>query len=64
MEKIVGTIISKTTGIHYQVKWNVEAHESWIKKRGLWQLVCTKIFSADDAISCAQHFIDGQPDLF
>lgn len=60
----MGSIISKTTGIQYPVKWNDEDYESWIKKRGLWQLACTKIFIADDAISCAQHFIDGQPDLF
>jgi len=64
LEKIVGLIISKTTSVHYPVKWNDESHESWIEKRGLWQLVCTKVFSEENAISCAQRFIDGQPDLF
>jgi len=64
MKKIVGQVISKSTGIVYSVKWNVDSHESWIQSKGFWQQVCTEVRSAEDAISCAQRFIDGQSDIF
>jgi hypothetical protein len=64
MESVVGKITSKTTGIQYSVKWNVDDHESWIQRKKYWQKVCTKVYSAEEAISCAQQFIDGQPELF
>ncbi len=64
MEKIVGQVTSKTSGITYRIKWDMDEQSSWIDKNGLWQQVCTRVRTADDAVSCAQGFIDGQPDLF
>ena len=65
MEKIAGTITSKTTGNMYSVKWNTENLESWVKiKDNTWIKVCSKIYSVDDALICAQKYIDSQPDSF
>lgn len=65
MDNIVGTIKSKKTGIVYFVKWDINDQYSWISEnRHTWTLVCTDVRNAIDAVSCAQRYIDGQPDLF
>lgn len=65
MGEIVGFIISKTTQRRYVVRWKKEDCTSWISNdKEYWQLVCTDVRREEDAISCAQRYIDSQPDLF
>lgn len=65
MEKIVGNIVSKTTQKVYLVKWNSDEHTSWISREpNMWEMVCTKIYSEQDAIVCAQKFIDSQYETY
>lgn len=65
MEKIVGSVISKSTGKSYAVKWISDDKTAWIKPEGPgWLQVCNDVKFASDAVSCAQRYIDGQPDLF
>lgn len=64
MEIIVGQIVSKSTGVTYSVKWDSSEQTSWVSKKGMWQMVCTKVKTKETAIECAQIFIDSQPDLF
>lgn len=65
MEKIVGQIISKTTNLKYNVKWNTDKNTSWIcVHHKTWQMVCTNIKTENDALNCAQRFIDNQPNLY
>lgn len=64
MEKIVGQIVSKSTEVAYTVKWNSSEQTSWVQKKGMWQMVCTNIRTSENALECAQRFIDSQPDLF
>ena len=66
MKKIVGFKISKTTQKRYEVKWDIEERTSLIKfdTQSSWQKVCEGVKNAEDAISCAQRYIDSQPYLF
>jgi len=65
MEKIVGSITSKTTGKSYQVKWNSSLYESWILKAPYtWMLVCKDVRNENAALNCTQRYIDSQPDMF
>lgn len=65
MEKIVGNIVSKTTQKVYLVKWNSDENTSWISREpNMWEMVCTKIYSEQDAIMCAQNFIDTQYETY
>jgi hypothetical protein len=65
MERIVGTITSKKTDIVYYVKWDDEIKYSWFSKdKQVWSLACKEVYSAEDAVSCAQRYIDGQPYLY
>lgn len=65
MEKIVGHVTSKTSGKSYPVKWNSEEKYAWIGKNlNTWELACEKVYSANDALACAQGFIDSQPELY
>jgi predicted NUDIX family NTP pyrophosphohydrolase len=65
MERIVGSITSKTTGIIYSVRWDNQTKESWISKDNqIWSIACTEVLSANDAVTCAQRYIDGQPYLY
>ena len=65
MEKIVGSIISKKTGITYYVRWDLQSKYSWISKdKFTWTLVCTEVLTSTDAVACAQRYIDGQPNLY
>ena len=59
MKKVVGNIISKNSGRSYPVLWNSEEQTSWISRfHDIWEMVCTDVRTADDAISCAQKYID------
>lgn len=65
MEKITGTITSKNSGFTYKVKWDSDSQTAWILRKGeIWEQVCTKVFSAENAISCAQKHIDFQSGLY
>ncbi|MHB9140324.1 MAG: hypothetical protein ACYC25_00425 [Paludibacter sp.] len=64
MEKVVGQIVSKSSGLTYSVKWDSSEQTSWVSKNGFWQMVCTKVISSEGALECSQRFIDSQPDLF
>jgi len=65
MEKIVGNVISKSSGKSYQVKWNSEEQISLVKgKSNTWEIVCTNVRSAEEALTCAQGVIDSQHDLY
>jgi hypothetical protein len=66
MKQNVGTIRSKSTGIIYTVQWDSEARHAWFRKNGdsAWTLACEDVQSATDAVSCAQRYIDGQPELY
>ncbi len=65
MEMIVGVIKSINSGFEYKVKWDSESQSAWILRKGeIWEQVCTKVFSAEVAISCAQKHIDFQSGLY
>jgi len=65
MGKIVGNVISKSSGNSYQVKWNSEEKTALISvEPNTWEIVCTNIWSEKEAISCAQGFIDSQQDMY
>ena len=64
MEAIVGHVVSKTSGKSYAVKWSSVENFAWIRKSGnTWELACKEV-SKDEALSCAQGFIDSQPELY
>ena len=65
MEKIVGSIISKKTKKTYQVKWDSEEHSVWIKRElDWWYNVCNNVKNENDALTCAQEFIDFQSNTY
>ena len=65
MEKIVGSVVSKTTQKVYPVKWDSSNKTSWISRNSnTWEQVCSRIIFEEDAIKCAQMFIDSQPDAY
>ena len=54
MERIVGSITSKTTGIIYSVRWDNQTKESWKSRDNqIWSIECTEVLSGDDAVTCA-----------
>jgi hypothetical protein len=65
MERIVGSITSKTSGIIYSVRWDNQTKESWINRDSqIWSIAFIVVLSGDDAVTCAQRYIDGQPYLY
>lgn len=65
MEKIVGEVISKKSKIRYTVKWNTIEQTSWINiQDDVWIMVCSKVGSEVEALSCSQKFIDQQADAY
>lgn len=65
MEKIVGNIVSKNTKKSYPVKWDSDEQTSWISRSpNSWEMVCTKVKTADAALLCTQKFIDSQSDTY
>lgn len=65
MEKIVGNVISKSSGKSYRVKWNTDDQTSWINiKINTWEMICTNVKTEEAALSCVQRFIDSQPDSY
>ncbi len=65
MSEIIGHIISRSSGIMYQVKLDPNEKIVWVSSNGTaWILVCQKVEGESMAIQCAQKFIDLQEDLF
>lgn len=62
MEKIVGRICigKKSTYISFNVKWDSDEETAWIYILEIWVLVCSKVKSTDEALSCAQNFFNFQ----
>ena len=65
MENIIGRVTSKKLKKSYPVKWIREENTSWINNSpNTWVMVCEKVKTANDALTCAQKFIDSQPDIY
>lgn len=66
MEQIAGKIRSKKTGIVYSVKWEPATRYAWFRKTELegWTLAYTDVLSVEDAVTCAQRYIDGQAEVY
>jgi hypothetical protein len=65
MEKLAGYVISKHSRRQYPVKWVEDDKTAWISRgTDTWEMVCYEVKSTEDANTCAQKFIDSQPELF
>ena len=62
MKKLVGTAYSETTEITYQVRWDTDGGDVWIKEPNKpgWIIVAKEANSAERALELAQKVVDDQ----
>lgn len=66
MRKIVGKVCVMNSSFSFPVMWDTEEKSSWLGTKAFlssgiwWRQVCSNVMTDNDALSCAQKFVDVQ----
>lgn len=62
LDWIVGKVVSKNSGIYYEVKFDMRAKAAFVRTgERAWRMLEEEVINEKEALKSAERFVDSQP---